>query len=120
MEKGTSELDRQEYDQKILSSEQKLEQLSNEKRQIQELMYSLENELTHDFQQIQQLNDELINEGSVSARWMQEELTSKQRYFRQSMDEEQHELTQLYKQSEASEHEKRQALLKGSNDQVWD
>lgn len=120
MEKETNNSLRQEYEQKILSSEQKLDQLSKEKRQVQDLIHSLEMELNDDFQVIHRLNDELIKEGSLSARWMQEELLGKQRYFRQSMSEDQHELTQLYKQSEVSEIEERQALLKERNDLVWD
>lgn len=120
MEKGTNNSLRQEYEQNILSSEQKLDQLSKEKRQVQDLIHSLEIELNDDFQAIHRLNDELIKEESLSARWLQEELLVKHRYFRQSMNEDQHALMQLYNQAEKSEVEERQALLKERNDLVWD
>lgn len=111
---------RMEYAQKIIEKERKIDDLNSEKRQIQEIFDSLETELIRNTRQLQEINDELIREGSSSARWDQEELLGKRKHFGQFFQEQKQELAEMYRKSVAELNEERTDIQKERNGTSWD
>ncbi|MDT2011679.1 hypothetical protein CKN73_01640 [Carnobacterium divergens] len=111
---------RSEYTQKIVEKERQIDDLNRDKRQIQEVVESLETELTRNFRQLQELNEELIKEGSSSARWEQEELNGKKKHFGQFFKEQKQELTEMYTKTAEQLNEERSKIQKERNEVSWD
>lgn len=111
---------RLEYRQKIVEKERQIDDLNSEKQQFQEVVESLETELTRNFRQLQELNEELIKEGSFSARWEQEELQGKKKHFEQFFKEQKQELTEMYTKSIEQLNEERTEIQKERNELSWD
>ncbi|MBF8807773.1 MAG: hypothetical protein IC227_04585 [Enterococcus lacertideformus] len=109
-----------EYTQKVVEKERQIDDLNNEKRQIQEIVESLEIELTRNFRQLQVLNEELIKDGNSSARWEQEELQGKKKHFCQFFKEQKQELAEMYTKSVEELNEERAEIQKERNKLTWD
>lgn len=105
-----------EYTQKIVEKERQIDDLNREKRQTQEIIGSLESELTRNFRQVQELNDEAIKQGSSSARWEQAELAGKKKHFGQFFKEQQQELNETYTKTAEKFNEERSELQKERNE----
>ena len=111
---------RSECTKKIVEKERQIDDLNSEQRNIKKVMESLEIELTRNFRQLQELNEELVKEGSSSARWKQEKLHGKNQYFRHFFREQTQELTKMYTKTAEQLNEDRTEIYKERNKLSWD
>ena len=109
-----------EYTEKIVEKERQMADLTNEKRQIQEVIESLEMEITGNFRQLQELNDELIKSGSSAARWEQEELRGKNKHFGQFFKVQKQELAEMYTKTTEQLNQERSEIQQERNNLTWD
>ena len=120
MEKKKIENTRAEYERKIFETEQKIDVLSNTRRQIEELYGNLEGELTRDTRKLQNLTNELIQGGSREARWFQEELVDRQRKVNQTFQRASQEFWHRCTRETTELEEERLQFQKERNELPWD
>lgn len=120
MEKDYNEKKRLQYDQQIMETEEKMDQLNAEKRKIQENMEDLNMELQRGFRGLQDLNEELVKKGDSSARWRQDENDGKHRFLRQLLTTSDDELESICRKEIQRLDDTRTQLQKERSTIPWD
>ena len=120
MEKKNIEKIRAEYDRKIFETEQRIDEFSGIRRQVEELYGNLEGELTRDTRKLQNLTNELIQGGNREARWFQEELVDRQRKISQVFQQASQEFWQRCTRETKELEEECFQFQKERNELPWD
>ncbi|WP_280945257.1 hypothetical protein [Enterococcus faecalis] len=120
METENKERLRSEYSQKIFQKEHQMDNLSNDQKKIQAIFGTLDYEITRNFRELERLNGEDISKGNKPARWAQDELSGKQRYFTGFLQQQNQEFTRNYAKATERVREERDQLQKERSALSWD
>lgn len=115
MEKDKTGNERLEYDQQIVETERRMDELMAEKKKIREHMDSLNIELQQGFRELQNLNEDLIKNGDYSAQWRQDENEGKRQFLSQLFDKSKDELESICRSENQKLEDTRSRLQKERN-----
>ncbi|MBS7576310.1 MULTISPECIES: hypothetical protein [unclassified Enterococcus] len=108
------------YNQKITEKEREMEEISAQKRQIEQVLFNLEEDLANHHQQLINLNDELVVKGADDYRLNQENETIQHYQFKRIISAQSEQLNHAFKQSINELENEREALYRERNELAWD
>lgn len=106
--------------QKIIKVEQQQDQLSQEKKVIEEHLFQLDKELQKGFRKLSELNHEGVQNGYTSVRWMQKNNEIKQRTFQRQLGQANEEIAYAYKKANQQLEIEREELYAERKSFSWD
>lgn len=120
MVKDKSAEERCDYNQKILQTERELEELKDQKRQIQVLLDNFETTISREFEKLLEIDDDLMKRGSFSSQLDFEEGQEKARYIKTLLAQQQDDFYYAFSQENQRLEEKRETLQKERDGLPWD
>lgn len=111
---------RYEYNQQILKTEQDMEELLTQNRQLKALFERTEETFSREFQKLLAIDENLKQRGSFSARWDLEEHQAMRQGFIQSVAQYEENLAQAFRRENASLDERREKLQQERDALSWD
>lgn len=120
MVKDKSAGERYDYNQKILQTERELDELKDQKRQIQVMLDKFETTISREFQNLLEIDDDLMKCGSFSAEWDFEESEGKAHYIKTLLAQQRDSFIYAFSQESQHLEEKRETLQKERDGLPWD
>ena len=120
MVKDKSADERCDYNQKILQTERKQDELKYQKHKIQVLLDNFETTISREFQKLLEIDDDLMKCGSFSAKWDFDENQEKARYIKNLIAQQQDDFTYAFSEESQRLEDERETLQKERNELPWD
>ena len=111
---------RLEYNRQILDTEREMDTVQDQKREMTRALESFENEMIHSFNRLQELDEEMIQEGSIVAQWERQEHQGRNSYIRNFIRNQEEETLSTYSKMSQEIEDKKEALQKERDRLAWD
>lgn len=87
---------RLEYNRQILDVEREQDDIQNQKSEMKRALENFENEISRSFNKLQELDGEMIRQGSIAAQWEQQEHQGRNSYIRNFINNQEEEVALAY------------------------
>ncbi|MBK0084609.1 hypothetical protein IAE51_12000 [Lactococcus sp. S64] len=111
---------RLEYNRQILDIEREQDEIQSQKREMKRALENFENEIFRSFNRLQELDDEMIHQGSIAAQWEQREHQGRNSYIRNFINNQEEEVTIAYSKMSQETENKKEELQKERDSLAWD
>ncbi|MDT2882068.1 hypothetical protein [Lactococcus lactis] len=111
---------RLEYNRQILDIEREQDEIQSQKREMKRALENFENEIFRSFNRLQELDDEMIRQGSIAAQWEQQEHQGRNSYIRNFINNQEEEVTTAYSKMSQETENKKEELQKERDSLAWD
>lgn len=111
---------RLEYNRQILDIEREQDEIQSQKREMKRALENFENEISRSFNKLQDLDNEMIRQGSIAAQWEQQEHQGRNSYIRNFINNQEEEVTAAYSMMNQETENKKEELHKERDSLAWD
>lgn len=111
---------RLEYNRQILDIEREQDEIQSQKREMKRALENFENEISRSFNKLQDLDNEMIRQGSIAAQWEQQEHQGRNSYIHNFINNQEEEVTAAYSMMNQETENKKEELQKERDSLAWD
>ncbi|KKW71799.1 hypothetical protein VN96_1782 [Lactococcus cremoris] len=111
---------RLEYNRQILDVEREQDDIQNQKSEMKRALENFENEISRSFNKLQELDGEMIRQGSIAAQWEQQEHQGRNSYIRNFINNQEEEVAFAYSKMSQETEDKKESLQKERDSLAWD
>ncbi|MDA9470444.1 hypothetical protein [Enterococcus sp. 5H] len=120
MDNTTNDQERLKYNRLIMEKESTLDDLTRDKRKIEECIFELKDNLHRGFQELNMLNEECVRNGSNENRLMQRHNEEQEHFFQQQLREAEYQIIDDYNAESKSIKDETEVLYKKRSEVPWD
>ncbi|MDR1567403.1 MAG: hypothetical protein LBS33_01780 [Streptococcaceae bacterium] len=108
------------YNRQILDTEREMDEIQDKKREMTRALENFENEMTRSFNRLQELDEEMIRDGSIAAQWVQQEHQGRNSYIRNFIRNQEEDVINTYFKMFQEIENQKELLQKERDHLAWD